>query len=58
MLVNAAVHPGPALWQAIMLCGLPLMVLAMSIKNGRYLYAATGAYVAFGVALFVWIISP
>ncbi len=51
MLVNAASFPGPALWQGVMLCAIPLWLWFAFRKDGKHLAVATGAYVVFGVVL-------
>jgi hypothetical protein len=48
-MINAHQFPGPALWQGIMLCLLPLLITGMFYKNGRLFryfcigYACVGA---------------
>ena len=56
MLVDSAVSPGPALWQWIMLCALPLLWMGMFCKNGVYIRWAIAAYAAFGVAVLIAIV--
>lgn len=57
MLVNAASFPGPALWQGVMLCAIPIWGWLAFRKDGKYLSVATGAYVVFGVVLAAAIIN-
>ena len=51
MLVNAATFPGPALWQGLMLCAMPLALWGMFHNDGKYMEWAIGGYGAFGVLL-------
>lgn len=57
MLVNAASFPGPALWQGLMLCAIPLWSWFALRKDGKHIAIATGLYVGFGIALAVAIIA-
>ena len=65
MIVNANAFPGPALWQGVMLCLLPLLLWGLSWANKaptwegrrRRTILAFSYYAAFGVVLllfFVW----
>jgi hypothetical protein len=51
MLVNAAQFPGPALWQGIMFLVMPIALILMFIREGRYAKYAIGGYVVFGVVI-------
>lgn len=51
MLVNAAVHPGPALWQGLMMLAMPLFLWGALYKDGKYIRQATIGYVGLGVLL-------
>ena len=71
MLVNATAHPGPALWQGIMLIVVVIAVIAIfSVKQrptesfkaydarqARVMFISFGLTIFIGVALFVWIVA-
>lgn len=57
MLVNAASFPGPALWQGIMLCLLPLLAFGAMYRDGKYMNAAFISYIIFGVVLLIIIVG-
>lgn len=57
ILVDAGSFPGPALWQGLMLCALPLPVLGLFFRGGKYANLALVAYVILGVFLAVVIIG-
>jgi hypothetical protein len=55
MLVNAEAHPGPALWQGLMLLSLWLPIGSMLWKDGKYTKHGLAAYFVEGVVLFLLI---
>lgn len=57
MLVNAANFPGPALWQGVMLCVIPVWLWFSFRQNGKHFALATFAYAVFGVVLAAAIVS-
>lgn len=56
MLVNATAAPGPALWQGVMLCLLPLLFFGMIYRDGRYFRLFAVGYAVIGAGLLVVII--
>lgn len=56
MLVNASHHPGPALWQGLMLLLLPVVLFGLVWRDGRYLPYFMAAYLGVGVVMFAAII--
>lgn len=56
MLVNAHQFPGPALWQGIMLCLIPLLVFGLCYKDGKYFNLMLGIYAAIGICLLLAIL--
>lgn len=52
-MINAAQHPGPALWQGLMMLSLPLPIGAMFWKDGKYMKYGLIAYFVEGVLLFL-----
>lgn len=57
MLVDSTNFVGPALWQGLMLCAMPLAFVGMCWGEGRYFWWSVGGYVALGVALMAAILS-
>jgi len=52
-MVNARDFPGPALWQGLMFCLLPVWIAAGAYKSGRYFVSASWAYGLSGLVLAV-----
>lgn len=51
MLVNASSFPGPALWQGLMLCALPVYVCGLLVRDGKYAKISMICYLGLGVIL-------
>ena len=55
MLVNASAFPIIALWQGVMMCVIPVLLVGMFHKDGKYIWQSVGGYVFFGFVLFLWL---
>lgn len=55
-MVDAHHFPGPALWQGLMFCLLPVWFFFLYWRNGAYFWRFSFAYAVIGVLLFFIIV--